>query len=130
MRVWKQASCYAQIFPAYPIKFQQVGSTDFHQASAINSENNNFQLYSASSERDPCARTAFVSKEHSQRMGSGHGKRKRQWNHQWPDKELLIRAVLTNKSKCFQKQQFFKEEELNTTCKALKTQTLESHLSP
>lgn len=44
--------------------------------------------------------------------------------------ELLILAVLMNKSKCFQKQQFFKEEELNTICKALKTQTLENHLFP
>ena len=60
-------------------------STDFHQTSVINSENNhNFQLYSAPSERDPCAWTAFVSKEHCERMGSGHGKRKRKWDHQRP----------------------------------------------
>ena len=38
--------------------------------------------------------------------------------------ELLIFAVLMNKPKCFHKQQFFKEEELNKISKALKTQTL------
>lgn len=37
VRACKQVSCCAHIFHAYPIKFQQVGSTYFHQTFAIDS---------------------------------------------------------------------------------------------